>query len=55
MNLYRLLFRRNDLKSLIKGRPLQRIARKVIYKHKGMAVVFGFYALRQMLREERAK
>jgi hypothetical protein len=33
MNLYRLLSRRNDLKSIIKGRPLQRIARRVIYRH----------------------
>ena len=40
MNLYRLLFRRNDLKSLIKGRPLQRIARKVIYKHAFKAASF---------------
>ncbi len=32
VNLYRLLSLRNDLKSLLKGRPAQRIMRKQIYK-----------------------
>lgn len=33
MNIYRLLAYRNDLKALIKGRPMQRVARRAIYRH----------------------
>jgi hypothetical protein len=33
INLYHLLSRRNDLRSLLRGRLPQRLIRKVVYRH----------------------